>query len=101
MAAIPRVPWTFKEALRFPAIDIDLSFVTDTFGSIVDAIHQTNAALIYDYKMVSVYGQGKDKSLTVRITFAHPERTLMREKVIPIVNEIIRVLQSRGVVIKA
>ena len=71
----------YEEVSKYPEIEIDLSFISDKFEPIAKAIEQAKCSLIKKTKVVDTYTDEKSKSITVRITFAHTERTLTREEV--------------------
>jgi len=73
---------------RFPSVERDLSFVLDraiSFSTIDLAVQALQIAELKDFRLIDLY-QGsrlpQDKiSLTVRLTFAAPSRTLTQEEV--------------------
>jgi phenylalanyl-tRNA synthetase beta chain len=81
-------------------MDIDLSFVTDTFQPIKKAIEDTNSPLIKKYEVVDIYEDENGKSISVRITFSHPEKTLTREEVSDVYTNIIDTLKAQGIALK-
>lgn len=90
----------YEEPSKYPAIDIDLSFVSDRFEPIMLAIKAANSALVKKFDVVDTYSDDEGKSITTRITFAHPEKTLTREEVMSVVDGIITNLESKGIVLK-
>ena len=46
------------------------------------------------------YEDENGKSITSRITFAHPEKTLTKEEVMDVVNGIIADLETKGINLK-
>lgn len=91
----------YEEPSRFPAIDVDLSFVTETFAPIGKAIENTNCPLIKKVEVTDTYRDENGKSITVRLTFSHPEKTLTRDEVMEVANEIIDALSKDGIVLKS
>jgi len=73
---------------RFPAIERDLSIVVDEsvrWSAIESSIHAAEPALLEGVRFVETY-RGKpvpkgSKSVTLRMVFRHPERTLQHEEV--------------------
>ena len=47
-----------------------------------------------------MYEDDNSKSITTRITFAHPEKTLTRDEVSEITDKIISTLKSDGIELK-
>ncbi|MGH9339957.1 MAG: phenylalanine--tRNA ligase subunit beta [Acidobacteriota bacterium] len=73
---------------KFPSVERDLSFVIDKsveYDKIAGAIEGLNIPELQKVQVIDLYHGTKlpvDKvSLTVRLTFAHPERTLTQEEV--------------------
>ncbi|MGN0569563.1 MAG: phenylalanine--tRNA ligase subunit beta [Candidatus Fimenecus sp.] len=90
----------YKEPSRFPEIEVDLSFVSETFAPIGKAIADTACPLIQKVEVVDTYRDGDMKSITTRITFSHPERTLTREEVMTVADEIIASLAKENIPLK-
>jgi phenylalanyl-tRNA synthetase beta chain len=86
---------------RFPSTERDLSFVVDKrteFATIENGIKALNIPDLRDIQLVDFY-QGPELShgkvgLTVRLTFASPERTLTQEEVSRCGEEVLAALQS-------
>ena len=57
----------YKEPSRYPEMEIDLSFISDTFKPIADAIKAQNSPLVKAVKVVDTYRDENGKSITVRI----------------------------------
>ena len=90
----------YKEPGRFPGMEIDLSFISNTFAPINNAITAQNSELINGVSVVDTYCDENGKSITVRISFAHPERTLTGEEVKTITDKIIANLEQNGISMK-
>lgn len=90
----------YEEPSKFPEIDIDLSFVTDTYEPIKNAVLQVNSPLVKKISVTDIYKDEKSKSITVRITFAHKDRTLTMEEVQAVANEIIEILKTKSISLK-
>lgn len=91
----------YEEPSKFPAIEMDLSFVADKFAPIAKAIKDAKSALIKRVEVTDVYEDENAKSITTRITFAHPEKTLTREEVQEISDSIIQNLKEKGIQLKS
>ena len=100
LASIKNSSITYDEPSKFPTMDIDLSFVTDTFSPIKNAIEKANSPLIKKIEVVDIYEDESSKSITTRLTFSHPEKTLKREEVADIANSIIEDLKTQGIMLK-
>ena len=90
----------YEEPSKYPAMEIDLSFVTDKFAPIKAAIEDAKSNLVKKIEVVDTYCDGDAKSITTRITFSHPEKTLTREEVMDIVNTVIDKLDLQGIKLK-
>ncbi len=100
LATIKNSSITYTEPSKFPSMDIDLSFVTDTFAPIREAIENQNCPLIKKIEVVDIYEDENSKSITTRLTFSHPEKTLKREEVSDVANAIIEELSTKGISLK-
>ena len=90
----------YDEPSKFPGIEIDLSFVTDKFAPVGEAVKNANCELIKDIQVVDTYEDENGKSITVRLFFVHPEKTLTRDEVMNVVNSIIDSLSKKGIELK-
>lgn len=99
-AAISDAGIHYVEPSRFPEIEVDLSFVSDTFAPIARAIESAKCDLIQGIEVVDTYQDASGKSITTRLTFAHPERTLTREEVMAVADSIIKALAMENIPLK-
>lgn len=90
----------YVEPSRFPEIEVDLSFVSDTFAPIARAIESAKCDLIQSVGVVDTYQDASGKSITTRLTFAHPERTLTRDEVMSVADSIIDMLAKEDIPLK-
>lgn len=100
LASISNASIQYEEPSKFPAIEIDLSFVADKFAPIAKAIKNAKCELIKKVEVTDVYESENDKSITTRITFSHPEKTLKREEVQTVTDSIISELKQNGIDLK-
>ncbi len=91
----------YVEPSRFPEMEIDLSFMSETFAPIGKAIADANCSLIKDVQVVDTYRDENGKSITTRMTFSHPERTLTTEEVMEVANGIIDALAKENISLKS
>ncbi len=101
LSEIENASIAYTEPSRFPSIELDLSFLADTFLPIAMAIEHTHSPLIQKVEVTDVYEDENTKSITTRITFAHPEKTLKREEVQEIADAIIDELKGIGITLKS
>ena len=76
----------YAEPSKFPAMEIDLSFVSETFAPIGKAIENANCPLIKKVEVTDTYRDENGKSITTRITFSNSERTLTTDEVMEVAN---------------
>ncbi len=91
----------YEEASKYPSIDMDLTFVTDRYAPIADAVAKASSPLIKKEAVVDTYTDESGKAITVRLTFSHPERTMTKDEVSEIVGVIVDELKSKGIEMKA
>ncbi len=99
-AKITNASISYEEPSRFPGIDIDLSFLSNSFAPINEAVNNANCPLIKGIDVTDIYVDDSGKSITVRIFFAHPERTLTKEEVLEVVNGIVADLEGKDIKLK-
>ena len=92
----------YIEPSRFPEMEIDLSFISKTFAPIAIAIAEAKSPLVKNVYVTDIYEDENDgsKSITTRIVFAHPERTLTKEEVTEVTDKIIATLKEKGIDLK-
>ena len=90
----------YVEAPKYPTIDVDVTFVCNKYAPIAQAIKEVNSSLIKKEAVVDTYEDENGKSITVRLTFMHEERTLTKDEVMEIVDKIIAILKSQGIEMK-
>ncbi|MCQ2485325.1 MAG: phenylalanine--tRNA ligase subunit beta [Clostridia bacterium] len=91
---------SYEAPSRFPEMEIDLTFVCDTFAPIKAAIDAQNCALIKKVTVTDTYADENGKSITVRILFSHPERTLTGEEVKTQTDAVIETLKKQNISLK-
>ena len=99
-ASIKNASIKYAAPSKFPEIEIDLSFVTNTYAPIAKAIEDANCALIKKISVVDTYADENGKSITIRLLFSHPERTLTKDEVLEVVNGVAATLEAQGITIK-
>ena len=90
----------YEETSKFPPIDIDLTFVSEKYAPIKEAIETVNSDLIKNVALMGTYSDEQGKAITVRLSFVHPERTLTKEEVMEIADKIIAILKDKGIALK-
>ncbi len=100
-AKIKNASIKYVEPSKFPEIEIDLSFVSEKYAPIAEAIKNANCSLIKSVSVVDTYADENGKSITVRLLFSHPEKTLTKDEVATVVNGIVAELDANGIKMKA
>ncbi len=90
----------YVEPSRFPGMEQDLTFLSDAYAPIAQAIENANCPLINKVNVVGTYTDAAGKSITVRLFFSHSERTLTREEVTAVVDGIVAELEGKGILLK-
>ena len=100
LAKIKNASIQYEEPSKFPGIEIDLSFISPVFAPIAQAIREANSPLVKSIEVTDIYEGEGIKSITTRITFSHPEKTLTREEVQEVSDSIINNLKNKGIELK-
>ena len=74
--------------------------MSDKFAPIAEAIKKAKCSLIKNVRVADTYSDENGKSITVRMVFAHNEKTLTREEVMETANKIIEALDGAGIPLK-
>ena len=100
-AEIKNASIVYREVSKYPEIEIDLSFISDRFEPIAAAIEAAKSNLIRKVRVVDVYAGENSKSITVRITFSHSEKTLTKEEVSAVTDKLIEDLGASGISLRS
>lgn len=101
LTAVENAGIKYEETSKFPAIDVDLTFISDKYEPIREAIEEVDSELIRSVSVTGVYVDPTvGKTITVRLGFVHPERTLTKDEVMEIADRIIELLKTKNVVLK-
>ena len=105
-AAIKADNIKYVEPSKFPAIDIDLTFVADVANvslTAVSAIAKSAAGeILSDVKFKDIYtGEDGVNALTLRFSFVSYERTLNKQELAPMIDAITAALADNGLTLKA
>lgn len=90
----------YEEISKFPEMSIDLNFMSETFMPIREALTELNCGLIKKVSVIDTYTDENGKSITTRLIFAHPERTLTGEEVKEKTDALIAILAKRNIFLK-
>jgi phenylalanyl-tRNA synthetase beta chain len=94
----------YTEVSKYPGVTIDLSLLTDKalrFENISEYISGYKSEYLQNYRLVDIFEDEKlmpgKKSVTVRFEFASKERTLEGQEIQTMVDELLKVLGSKGI----
>ena len=87
----------YEEASKYPGMEVDLTFLSDTYAPIQAAIAEANSPLIKKVKVIDIYPGEDGNAITVRLTFSCMDRTLTREEVQQITDGILATLAAKGI----
>ena len=90
----------YEEASKYPGMDIDLTFLSDSFAPIAKVIEDTKSPLIRKVKVADVYKGEDGNAITVRLFFGCMDRTLTREEVQSVTDGIVETLAATGIRMK-
>ena len=90
----------YEEASKYPGMEIDLTFLSDSYAPIRDAIAASGSQLIRKVKVAGTYKGEDGNAITVRLTFGCMDRTLTREEVQAVTDGIIADLAAKGICLK-
>lgn len=99
-AAIENYSIHYVGPSKFPAIEIDLSFLSSRFAPIKKAIENAACELIKNVDVIDIYEAEDNSSIAVRLTFSDNTRTLTKEEVTAVTDGIINDLEKAGILLK-
>ncbi len=91
---------TYQEPSKYPEMEIDVTFISQKFAPIGDAIAKANCPWIKSVKVYDTYQDASGKSITIRILFSNNERTLTKDEVMAVVDQVIADLDAQGIPMK-
>lgn len=99
-AKIDALPIEYDEPSKYPEMEADLTFRTPVFAPIGLALKKIDSPLVKSVHVVDKYDDEKGRALTVRIKFSDKEKTMTRDEVNEVVNELIESLSKIGIELK-
>ncbi|MBR2013665.1 MAG: phenylalanine--tRNA ligase subunit beta [Clostridia bacterium] len=90
----------YREPSKYPEMEIDVTFISQKFAPIGEAIAKANCPWIKAVKVYDTYQDASGKSITIRILFSDNERTLTKDEVMAVVDQIIADLDAQGIPMK-
>lgn len=90
----------YEEASKYPGMEVDLTLRSDCYEPIRQIIASVNSPLIKKVRVADIYNGVDGKAITVRLTFSCMDRTLTREEVQAVTDQIIGELEGKGIQLK-
>ena len=90
----------YEEASKYPGMEVDLTFRSDRYAPISQAITDANCPFIKSVKVADMYRGEDGNAITVRIGFSCKDRTLTREEVQAVTDGILATLATQGIYLK-
>ncbi|HWT75893.1 MAG TPA: phenylalanine--tRNA ligase subunit beta [Mobilitalea sp.] len=97
----------YAEVSRYPGVAIDLSLLTDKalrYENIVAYVKEYKCEYLQNFHLVDIFEDEKllpgKKSVTVRFDFISKERTLEGQEIQTMVDELLKLLGSKGIEIR-
>ena len=103
LSEIPENDLKYREPSRFPGIDIDLSFALDkdvTFADVVRPFYADRDETLSGISLVDLY-EAEGKSMTIRLSFVSPTKTLSKAEVQAYIDRILSVLAEQNIRLRA
>ncbi len=91
---------SYDEPSKYPGMEIDLTFLSEQFAPIGEAVEAENCPLIKKVSVLDTYVDASGKAITVRLLFSHSEQTLTKEEVGAVVDSILARLEKNGILLK-
>ena len=100
LAGIPTGAFAYKVPSRYPGMEQDLTVLCDRYEPIAQAVAEANSPLVQKIAVVSTFQDDQGKSISVRLFFSHPDRTLTSEEVQQVMDTVIENLGKKGYSLK-
>ncbi len=97
---------SYKEPSKFPAIDIDMTFVANIsevqLPDVAEAAHSVSDGLIDSVSVKDIYTDADGVSaLTLRFSFVSRDKTLSKQELQPVIDKVAEALIAKGLTVKA
>ena len=96
LAAVPMGAFVYQVPSRYPGMEQDLTVLCDRYEPIAQAVAAANSPLLQKIAVVSTFQDLQGKSISVRLYFSHPDRTLTSEEVQQVVDTVVANLNQAG-----
>lgn len=99
-SALPDAGIHYEEASRYPGMEVDLTFLSDSYAPIRAAVEAAKSALIRKVSVIDQYRGEGGNAITIRLAFSCKERTLTRDEVQCVTDGIVQTLAETGIRMK-
>ena len=96
LTAVPTGAFVYRVPSRYPGMEQDLTVLCDRYEPIAKAVEAVNSPLLQKIAVVSTFADAQGKSISVRLFFSHPERTLTSEEVQQVMDAVVARLNEAG-----
>ena len=97
----------YTEVSKYPGVTIDLSLLTDKelrYENIVEYVKEYKCVYLQSFRLVDIFEDEKQlpgmKSVTVRFEFGSKEKTLEGQEISTMVEELLAILNAKGIDIR-
>ncbi len=87
----------YRVPSKYPGMEQDLTVYSDTFAPIAEAVAEVNSPLVQKVTVVSTFADAFGRTLSVRLFFSHPDRTLTGEEVQQVMDSVTAALEKKGI----
>lgn len=99
-SSVEPAPLRYREASRFPGIDLDMTFATElssvAYGEVCKAAFAAAGEMLVGVVPVATYEKNGEQTLTLRFSFLSAERTLSKAEVQPAADAVVAALAAHG-----
>ena len=103
-ASCPAAEPRYEDPSRYPGIEADLTFQVQRgvpYAALDELLRAEGSPLLKAYHLADIYGEesGRD-SVTLRLEFSSQDKTLAREEVQPVVDQLVERFEQKGFLLK-
>ena len=99
-SSVTSAPIRYREASRFPSIDLDMTFgaklASVDYPTVCRTLREAELAFLADISFVGTYERDGQETLTLRFSFVSDEKTLTKTEIQPSVDKIAELLGTLG-----
>ena len=95
----------YEEPSKFPAIEIDMTYVADVsainFAALTACAKAAAGEMLSDVRVQDIYTQDGTSAITLRFAFLSKERTLTKQELMPLCDKVNEALAALNITLKA